>query len=138
MANNYRDFSQVIRNLKPKEYKWLSEQLESPDEVDVPEDEADFWPGFQVKFRDDNTTIWFYTVEHGNIHNVAAFVHAFLKKFRLREVFVMNWADTCSKPRIEEFGGGAIIISAKDIIVIDAYELAYQTKADLLEELRDE
>lgn len=50
---------------------------------------------------------------------VASFVHHLLKKFNLNQVVVITWAEYCSKPRPDEFGGGAVFVCKNAIDFLD-------------------
>ena len=134
MANYYREFSQVIDDLTQEEHDWLDKQLNS-DKPEIKLAEPDHWPGFQAAFEDGGKTLWFHVVENGDVEHVAELVHTFLKRFRPKEIFIMNWADWCSKPRVESFGGGAIVVSSKKIKYIDSMDLAYAAKRRMKREL---
>jgi hypothetical protein len=41
-------------------------------------------------------------------------VQAFLKRFELDLVVSFQWANTCSRPRPNAFGGGAVVISRRN------------------------
>jgi hypothetical protein len=125
MANNYTQFSEEISNLTQEEKDWIVSVLEVP----INDTQESFYlkdwegPGFEWSFEDKRhiepshtyNTLWIYTEESGNIDNVAEFIQAFIKKFRPSYIFTISWADTCSKPRIHEFGGGAAVIDANHI-----------------------
>ena len=68
--------------------------------------------------------MWLYAEESGNPLAVAQFVQAFLKRFRPEESFALTYAYFCDKPRLGEFGGGAIVVTTKSINSFDAHEWA--------------
>ena len=47
----------------------------------------------------------------------------------------MNWANHCSKLRVEEFGGGAIAVSAKRIEYASSYAWSEKAAKELKEEI---
>ena len=57
-------------------------------------------------------SLWLYEEESCNLEAVVELIHQFFKKFRPTETLVLSWADTCSKMRIGEFGGGEVLITA--------------------------
>jgi hypothetical protein len=65
--------------------------------------------------------LWVYAEESGNPDNVAWLVQKFLKKFRPQECWSLSYAATCSKPRVNEFGGGAVFVTAAEIKWQNAY-----------------
>jgi hypothetical protein len=42
-------------------------------------------------------------------------VQKFLKKFRPGQCWSLAYSTTCSKPRVSEFGGGAVFVTADTI-----------------------
>jgi hypothetical protein len=84
--------------------------------------------GFQYNFHDDHDTegwgrhLWLYTEGWGDASNVAHLVKKFLKTFRPYECWSLTYSTTCSKPRIGEFGGGAVFVTADTIQWENAYD----------------
>jgi hypothetical protein len=72
--------------------------------------------------------LWLYADENGNPDNVAHLVHKFLKQFRPNECWSLTWATTCSKPRVGEFGGGAIFVTAHEIRWENAYDFVAKNR----------
>ncbi len=77
--------------------------------------------GFCYEFHDDDPEenwgrhLWFYTEEWGYPELVAHLVQKFLRQFRAGDCWSLSYAVTCSKPRVSEFGGGAVFVTANDI-----------------------
>ena len=63
-----------------------------------------------VSFIDKDTKLWIKS-EDGfcTLDSLACLIQIFLKKFN-KGPFGMGWAGACSKPRIGEFGGAAVVI----------------------------
>ena len=70
------------------------------------------------KDADDRTNwgrhLWVYADESGDVDRVVHLVQKFLKKFRPDQCWSLTYATTCSKPRVGEFGGGAVFVTAKE------------------------
>lgn len=62
-------------------------------------------------------TLYVYSEEYGNPELVADFIKLLLDYglIVVEEYVLLEWAETCSKPRPGEFGGGACMISRKGI-----------------------
>jgi len=151
MANNYCLFSDMVYNLKEKEIAWIKDILQDPE--DMPEEEAElwcetywegdedripeYWPGFSWAIENDGGFLnwWIYSEEGGNLENVAKAVGMFLARFRPTETFTLTWAATCSKPRIGEFSGGVLAVSALSTLWMNAdchaIDMAKQLQAEL-------
>jgi len=137
MADYYTQFSSIIRHITKKERKWLEQFLSIPDEealedeallkkwmeerdnppYDVYDEEPEFWPHFQYEFtktEDGKTGFWIHSYEYGNLDFIEHVVQCFLKKFRPKECFTLEWSNTCSKLRTDGFGGGALFVTAEE------------------------
>ena len=106
MANNYLQFSEAIYDLNPEEKDWLQNRLEQmeSEENGVP---------FEYSFR--NGLVNFFAEEYGDPYALAELVQEFLAKFRPNKFFAINYSETCSKMRLEEFSGGAVFVTAHSI-----------------------
>ncbi len=93
--------------------------------------------GFEYEFSQDDRDeewgqhLWLHADESGTVDRVAHLVQKFLKAFRPDESWSLTWAVSCSKPRVGEFGGGAVFVTAEEIIWQDAYELAADRQSAL-------
>ena len=151
MANNYTEFSEELSDLTPEETTWLEDQLqvvhvydgeEYPDD-EVPErfrDAAAAWSGCRA-YRDmdpddyalacsedagfeyefDGPELWFHAEEWVAGERLTHLIQKFLKQFRPDEYWSMTYANTCSKPRVGEFGGGGIFVTADNIVSENSY-----------------
>jgi len=119
MANYYTNFS-FIMNISESEKHWierfliLSEQLVKEDNYEP----------INVEFRDLRPAVieaWFYSYgdEYSSVNALSEFMKRFLVKFDRDDVIVIEWANDCSKPRIDGFGGGAAVISRLGITFIN-------------------
>ena len=132
MADNYLDFSAMIKPITKEEHAWLSKHistLSEEHEKDL-DDGGDGCMHFEVELREDS--IWFHTCEYGDPEHVANFVQPFLAKFRPKEVFSMEWAVYCSKLRLDEQGGGAIVVSKDNV----EYMSTWSWRTDMEEAMR--
>ena len=132
MADNYQLFSEIIPTLTQGERAWAERVLGCTQQPDGPDDAAkilkeagvdmdavdlDEWPGFQWSIDSPDSELWLYGEEFGNVSHVAEFVRAFLARFRPAACWHLTWAETCSRPRIGEFGGGAVFVTASAVKV---------------------
>ena len=90
--------------------------------------------GFEYEFCDDDgeedwgSHLWFYTEETGDVDQVAWLVQKFLKRFRPDQCWSLTYATTCSKPRVGEFGGGAVFVTARTISWQNTHEFIERKK----------
>jgi hypothetical protein len=157
MADNFLEFSEVVKDLTEPEEAWLKEQLqpirffgdrEYPEDA-VPAELTDTEPdwagvrflrdktdrdpdwdalGFEYAFHEDGEPggwgrhLWLYTECWGDVDNVAWLVQKFLKTFRPDQCWSLTYSTTCSKPRVSEFSGGAVFVTADTILWQNAYK----------------
>lgn len=78
-------------------------------------------PGCEHRFCDDDqdgereTYLRLYAIEGADLERVAHLVQRFLRKFRPGDCWSLTYAATCSKPRVGEFGGGAVFVTADEV-----------------------
>jgi hypothetical protein len=84
------------------------------------EDAEPNYIGFDAEFEDEG--LWIHDDgESIDVEHVAILAQRLLDELEIDEPFVFSWAYTCSKPRVDEFGGGACAVRrGKDPIWCDA------------------
>lgn len=118
MANNYRQFSFSLKLNDTKESKWFQTQLQraskKEDSDGIPLTCFDWTVYPNESSKESDPHVWFRdNGESGDVEQIAGFVEKYLKKFKPNGYFEMTWADTCSKQRIGEFGGGIAVVTAE-------------------------
>ena len=68
--------------------------------------------GFTLARQDapEGSTLWFHDDEHGDVEAVIRFVLRLAKELELTGLWGFQYALTCSRPRLDAFGGGAHVI----------------------------
>jgi hypothetical protein len=134
MADNYLQTSFVVKNLTNKEIKWLNVKLaEDPSEIygdDLIawnkewelEDAMAGW-GFDTEINPKEKTLWCFGEEYVNVQHLGAFLNHFLRVFRENDTITFTYSYTCSKLRLEEFGGGCVVITADDLRILDSVDI---------------
>jgi hypothetical protein len=64
-------------------------------------------------------------------------VTKFLKEFRPDQCWSLTYATTCSKPRVGEFGGGAVFVTADAISWQNAYGFIEEQRAAFQQKKED-
>lgn len=153
MSNDYLQFSEELTGLTEVEADWLVlvSNLASDRDVDLKEnddqkhfsdegealtDEAklaeELFPDEDVISAEASLdeeaktwSVWFYSEEGNDPNAVAKLVQAFFKKFRVGkgEVFSLTWADYNDKLKIGAFGGGALVVTEKSIMLNNVHEV---------------
>jgi len=141
MADNYTFFSELIGPFTRECILWVDKEMnegttfwgdpsvgdfDSPEEhsgwekykawadyYDIMEDEEALSFDWQVV---DREYIWIYSLDSGNMDQAAKFMQRLLKNYgRPGQALKIEAAFTCSKPRADEFGGAAAIVTAEKI-----------------------
>jgi len=118
MANNYCQSSTFvdIPENQIEEAKTIVSQVEKELESS---DEG--YAGFMTKFSDDGVLI--YDEESIDPNHVEFLIKELVEQFNLPGKHLCSWAYTCSKLRINEFGGGAFVVQkGKDTVWVDAVQ----------------
>jgi hypothetical protein len=121
MANNYTQFSFAVPLDTSEEIEWARHTVallaEHDNGVEITEldvilpDDEDFL-GYDAEV--DNDGLWIHADESGQPEHVVPLVQEFLRRFRPQGHVGFEWADTCSSPRLDQFGGGACLITVHD------------------------
>ena len=84
------------------------------DQLRVEDQEADEpqVSGFDLSIQDgpDSSILWIRDEEHGDIEQVIGFVLRLAVDLDLSGLWGFEYALTCSRPRLDAFGGGAHVI----------------------------
>ena len=126
MADYFTNFSVVVSLPTEEAVKYalnLAEQaarIRQGEETipDFPESLRDVVEDWQFETEANNATeglgIWLHSM-NGGIDAVCAFIQHLLQRYTPDDVAGMEWSNDCSKPRVDAFGGGAAIITARKI-----------------------
>lgn len=112
MASNYTSFSFVIQDLNKEQVSWLSKKLS------VNEDFAEHRYSLN-----EPLDITIYSEGYADLEGLAELLQEFLKNFNLDRSIGFEYACTCSKPRVGEFGGGCMLVSKEDIKLKTTYDI---------------
>jgi len=122
MANNYTQFSTQIECATEEQATWLAEELNK---------DGEFGPSCDAEIQEDNKTVWLNSEENADLERIVDVLCEFQNCFKLTDAITFSWAHTCSKPRLDEFGGGAVVVKNGKDYWIDAQQWA-QKKIDEL------
>ena len=138
MADYFTKFSFVI-SVTPEQGDWVAqvhalateligyaEDGEARENIEGPQDmvlaalglaeKRDGDPCLQVVHDDKEGTVWVRSEDSGDVDYTADLAQAFLKRFDLDLVVGFRWVNTCSRPRLDAFGGGAVVISRRNAV----------------------
>jgi len=106
MANNYTQCCVLISDMTTREREYWIEterRLETDEEDDCP---------FTYSISHHGSQVVLYMEQHGDLEILANDIQEFLKRFRPDKRIGIEWAETCSRVRPGEFGGGAVLVTA--------------------------
>jgi len=130
MADHYTQTSFMIPTKTDEQKAWLLDVLGQLDEVQAetmePSDINDeiiavatehhynFDGMYTPYYCSEKEGVWIRSDESIDVDLMIVVIQAYLRKFHPNSFMGFQWAGTCSKPRLDEFGGGAVYISADD------------------------
>lgn len=89
--------------------------------------------GFESEIIDDghDCGVWIHHDESIDVDQAEVLVRSLVEGLKLEGVYTCSWAITCSKPRVDEFGGGAFVVKRgyKTVWVDAASEALKQLEA---------
>jgi hypothetical protein len=105
MANNYTQSSSQLAIPKDKhdQAKAIIDKF-----MQQFEDDDDVYCGIQVELESEG--VWIYGEESFDSDQAAELVQTLVDELEIDEPFVFSWAYSCSKMRLDEFGGGACLV----------------------------
>ena len=127
MANNYCESSSFIK-IDPG---YIEQAGDIVTRVLAEFEETDEGCGIIVDVEEHG--VFIRGEETFNAEQAAVLVKALVEELSLEGVRMCSWAYTCSKPRIDEFGGGAFaVVKGQDTIFIDAASEVFNRAIALL------
>ena len=118
MANNYQESSSYLT--LPEDKLDAAMEIVEKEMKKIEEDEDGYgYCGFTAE--KESNGIWFYGEESIDVDHLEQAVREVIEQLEIDEPFYASWSYTCSKPRVDEFGGGAFaIVRGKPTVWIDA------------------
>ncbi len=110
MADYFTNFS-CLFDVGSSENMARAKELRSQLVADLDHEEG-ACPGFEMRadLESGPGVLWIYSDDCGDPDRVIQFVLLCAEAFDLQGVWSFTWALTCSKPRLDSFGGGAHVI----------------------------
>jgi len=122
MANNYMQSSAFLN--VPEDQLEQARTICQRIQDELENDDEDW--GFcgvewQVMKEGTQKGVWFSGDESINVDHLEDMARAVIEELKIDEPFHASWSYTCSKPRVDEFGGGAMaIVRGHPTVYIDA------------------
>jgi len=115
MSNSYVESSFAVDLLNETEVEWWKKEG-NPEDFEV--GDSNDWA---IEADKDKKYVWFHGDESINVESAATVIQRFLKECRPEGSVGFTWAETCSKPLLDSFGGGGCFITAEKIEWNSAY-----------------
>lgn len=112
MADYYTHYSFIIPKLHKGERLWAEAEIKKREK----EEDQDGFSRFDSEWHFDNDGLWIHdSGGQSNLDYAVLFTQDFIKQFRPTAIFAFEWANDCSKARLDAYGGGAVVITARKI-----------------------
>ena len=111
MADYFTHFSCLIDVGTPDKAARALALFQSLREADQDADDPEV-AGFDLVRQDapEGSTLWIHDDDHGDVEAVIRFVLRLAEELHLTGLWGFQYALTCSRPRLDAFGGGAHVI----------------------------
>ena len=111
MADYFTHFSCLIDVGSPEKAARALALFQSLRAADQDADDLEV-SGFTIARQDapEGSTLWIHDDEHGDVEAVIRFVLRLAEDFDLTGLWGFQYGLTCSRPRLDGFGGGAHVI----------------------------
>jgi len=111
MADYFTHFSCLLDVGTPEKAARALALFQSLREADQDAEDPEV-AGFDLVRQDapEDSTLWIHDDEHGDVEAVIRFVRRLSEEFDLTGLWGFQYALTCSRPRLDAFGGGAHVI----------------------------
>ena len=116
MANNYLQFSIMLplpesEGAQEAVKAFYDEFQKQRDEAEGSGDPDDWDEKYDLQSELSDGKVWIYADETGSLEAVVEFIQEYLEHFQIDGGVYFSWAETCSKPRVNEFAGGAFLVT---------------------------
>jgi hypothetical protein len=115
MADYHMQYSFQIERLTPDEVEWFKAYFTRIEEA---AEESDEYVSLGESWFEDGgelgTVLWFHGYE-GFSDEISDMFQAFLKEHRPDGYIAFEWANTCTKDRLDAFSGGACFVTAEKV-----------------------
>jgi len=105
MANNYLQSSSMLAISEDQHAQAQAIIEKFMKQFDEDDDE---YCGIQVELEPDG--VWIYGEESFDVDQAACLAQMLVDELEIDEPFAFSWAYSCSKMRLDEFGGGACLV----------------------------
>jgi hypothetical protein len=105
--------------------RWESEEDRQTRETQFPKELEVFLDGWDFEVAEEKSGIWIHSND-GGTDAACHFVQHLLDRFGIIEPVSFEWANTCNKPRLDAYGGGAAVVTATEIKAISTCQWVFK------------
>ena len=119
MANYYTEFSFAIPIKEGTEDDVRTALAERDNEAErIEEQDPDqYYERFvNCNYSLEESSVWVYSEDDGNVEAAVDFTQWFLEYMGIDGAVLITWANTCSKPRLDSFSGGAMLVDKTGVL----------------------
>ncbi len=103
MASNYSAYSLFIKIPQEEALKWLEEQGHEA--------------GIDTRRSKEVSGLFLSVEDSADLERAAEILQDYLKRFDPKGCVSFTWSEWCDRPRVGEFGGGCVVVTAENYII---------------------
>lgn len=123
MANNYTQFSFALPPFEPEQLENVKQWMTAR-RLEMESDE--WWDTFSdvaLELQEGDNYVWIHDGgESGDVEAAIYLTQSYLKDRMLEGGVYFGWASFCSKPRLNEFSGGGVVVTRETEIITGSYD----------------
>ena len=105
--------------------RWESEEDRQTRETQFPKELEVFLDEWDFEVAEEKSGIWIHSND-GGTDAACQFVQHLLDRFGIIEAVSFEWANTCNKPGLYAYGGGAAVVTATEIKAISTCQWVFK------------
>lgn len=128
MADNYTLFSVTLPVPKPGSLPisdWLRSQREAAEAVEDEDSLEEYDETYNCYFEatPGSGEVWIYSDGEGSVEAAAYLTQKYLSDYDIEGGVLITWASYCSKPRVNEAFGGAVLVTKTGMLYQNSFDL---------------
>jgi hypothetical protein len=132
MADYYTHFSFVVDVKNREQADGLKKMLTDAANEELLKDEDELLSTpWSLEDEGDLTIFWIRSDESGQVDLIVDILAKWQEDFKYEQPICFEWAYTCSKPRLNAFGGGSVLIHKGEAHYTNTFDWLTKKKAEL-------
>ena len=129
MADYYTHFSFVVDVKNREQDDGLKKMLTQAKNEEL--NEETLYTPWSCETKDDLTSFWFHSDDCGQVDLIVDILAKWQEDFNYDQPICFEWANTCSKPKLDAFGGGSVLIYKGEAHYTNTFDWLTKKKAEL-------